>query len=246
MNFPTKVGFALVLTLSIETSSIADMVTYTQSISQTLPYTFTGTTQTTSAAILPQFSTSLGSLNGISITQLNYITIDAQSKVEAGEYINGYNITGWNWAVIAGSSLGVPGGSDPGTYVYYSTYGDYDSPISPETAHVNFSTTFTGNTIFLNSNYFNTYTGNGDVTASLLSGITTAIQPLPATLAGFTWQLLGENIAGGIAMEDTDVISVTYSFTPNVVPEPRSLLLVILAIGLVVSYRYFSNIMFAS
>ncbi|MDR3634522.1 MAG: hypothetical protein P4L84_12015 [Isosphaeraceae bacterium] len=240
MNCCTKLLFAFALVLSMGESSVADSITYIAAISETLPYTFTGTTASTTAAVLPQFSASLGTLNSVTIQQQNVATVDAISQVEAGEFVNGSNISVWNWNTNAIFALGVPGRNDPGTIVSFSTYGEYDSPQLPVMAHVNFSTTIAGNSIAVNANNFSSYIGNGDTSVTLYTGISTQVPPLSATLAGFTWQLLSKTLAAGIAMEDTDTISVTYHYSPSVaVPEPSSFAMLFPAFCCIVFYRRF-------
>lgn len=206
---------AFFLWLEASVSALAATLSESETATVGLQYSFFGTTQTFNISGIPQFPPSAGALQSVTIYQSHQVLVNAQSEVEAGQFIYPNNVADWNWAAESALQFTAPGASYTSPTADLSAYGEYDSPISPESAVVNatYALTPTGMTVPGGSNSY--YVGTGTVPMSLELGVTTQIPPLPATYAGFTWQLISQTLAAGISMQDTASLEVSYNYIPT-------------------------------
>lgn len=184
--------------------------------SSIIPGTLIGATAT-KAITIQKFNPASGQLNFVYLAFAGGFGLTAVSVAEGGVYIPPDYIKSWTWAAYHHARLYGTNFS-----VLKSSYeSDYKRSGEPETyevtVEVNKSGSFSGDIQIPHgtgtNSAFPQFVGLGTVTFYFDSSLSTAITPLPPTVAGFTWQIATVTSAG-IWGDSSQTIGIVYNYTP--------------------------------
>ncbi|PQO42404.1 hypothetical protein [Blastopirellula marina] len=200
----------------------AALITYAPaSIQSETPFTFTGDSQSQIHTLtLPTLAPEVGTIDVISIYQKHVLTTDARSTATGGIDLGGGYIGNWVWNVQSSYSIQGAGVSVSNTETL-RRFGNFTDPTIQHSAQVLIDQVLVETTQSFAAP--SGFTGGGVTQISIDYGHTTAFPPLPATPAGFTWDIFETVTGAGIQQRMTSTYVVQYEFTPTsvtVVPEP--------------------------